>query len=41
LGIVVTVERFAWKLVDLAVWVVAALTAAVLIELAWYLLRNA
>jgi hypothetical protein len=37
----VTVEQFAWKLVEAAVWVVAALTAAVLIELARYLLRSA
>jgi hypothetical protein len=37
----VTVEQFAWKLVDAAVWVVAVLTVAVLIELAWYLLRSA
>jgi hypothetical protein len=36
----VTVERFAWRVVDAAVWVVAVLTAAVLIELAWYLLRS-
>jgi hypothetical protein len=37
----VTVEQFAWKLVGAAVWVVAVLTAAVLVELAWYLLRSA
>jgi hypothetical protein len=37
----VTVEQFAWKLVDAAVWVVAVLTAAVLVELVWYLLRSA
>jgi hypothetical protein len=37
----VTVEQFAWKLVDAAVWVVAVLTAAVLVELAWCLLRRA
>jgi hypothetical protein len=36
-----TVARFAWKLVDAAVWVLAVLTAAVLIELVWYLLRSA
>jgi hypothetical protein len=36
----VTVERFAWGVVDAAVWVVAVLTAAVLIELGWYLLRS-
>jgi hypothetical protein len=37
----VTVEQFAWRVVDAAVWVVAVLTAAVLVELAWYLLRSA
>jgi hypothetical protein len=36
----VTVEQFAWKLVEAAVWVVAVLTAAVLVELAWYLLHS-
>jgi hypothetical protein len=37
----VTVERLTWTAVDVAVWVVAVLTIAVLIELAWYLLRSA
>jgi hypothetical protein len=36
-----TVARFAWRVVDTAVWVVAVLTAAVLIELVWYILRSA
>jgi hypothetical protein len=37
----VTVERFVWGVVTVAAWVVAVLTAAGLIDLAWDLLRSA